>query len=102
MAGAYPDCKHTQPITLGLKCPKCEAGEIVKRRTRRGRIFFGCTKYPDCDWSSWDTPVGAACPACSSEVALQKSSKRKGEYLRCALCSHEFSPASEAAEVGSD
>ena len=99
----YPDCKHTQPITLGIKCPTCTEGEIVKRRTRRGRIFYGCTKYPECDWSSWDTPTKATCPTCGSGVALQKSSKRKGDYLRCASCADEFSPEiSETADVGAD
>ncbi len=99
----YPDCKHTQPITLGIKCPTCTEGEIVKRRTRRGRIFYGCTRYPECDWSSWDTPTKATCPTCGSGVALQKSSKRKGDYLRCASCADEFSPEiSETADVGAD
>ena len=99
----YPDCKHTQPITLGIKCPTCKEGEVVKRRTRRGRIFYGCTKYPECDWSSWDTPTKATCPTCGSGVALQKSSKRKGDYLRCASCADEFSPEiSETADVGTD
>ncbi len=99
---AYPDCKHTQPITLGMSCPKCEKGDIAKRRTRRGRVFHGCTRYPDCDWSSWDTPVKATCPACGATVALQKTSKRKGEFLRCAVCEHEFEQeAAETADVGS-
>ncbi len=99
---AYPDCKHTQPITLGLSCPKCEEGDIAKRRTKRGRIFYGCTRYPDCDWSSWDTPTEATCPACGAGVALQKTSKRKGDFLRCAVCEHEFGvEASETADVGS-
>ncbi len=86
---AYPKCKHTQPVSLGLKCPGCGAGEVIKRRTRRGRVFYGCTRYPDCDWSSWDTPVAFDCPKCGSQVALHKSSKRKGDYLRCAACGHE-------------
>jgi DNA topoisomerase-1 len=97
---AYPDCKHTQPITLGLKCPVCGEGDVVKRRTRRGRFFYGCTRYPDCDWSTWDTPTESSCPECSSSVALQKSTKRKGDYLKCARCEHEFT-GSETADVGS-
>jgi len=87
---AYPECKHTQPITLGLACPRCNDGEVVKRKTRRGRPFHGCTRYPECEWSTWDTPTGATCPACGSKVALRKSSKVKGEYLRCASCENEF------------
>ncbi|UCC49483.1 MAG: type I DNA topoisomerase [Gemmatimonadota bacterium] len=99
---AYPRCKHTQAITLGLKCPTCREGEIVKRRTRRGRFFYGCTRYPKCEWSTWDTPTAATCPECRSSVALQKSSKRKGEYLRCAACAHEFEATTpETADVTS-
>ena len=100
---AYPDCKHTQPITLGMKCPRCEEGDIAKRRTRRGRVFYGCTRYPDCDWSSWDTPVKSVCPECGGVVALQKSSKRKGQFLRCAVCEHEYTAeeAAETADLGS-
>lgn len=86
----YPDCKGTRPVTLGITCPRCGEGEIVKRRTRRGRTFYGCSRYPECEWSSWDVPVKAKCPECSAEVALEKSSKRKGEYLKCAVCGHEF------------
>ncbi len=99
---AYPECKHTQPITLGFKCPTCGEGEIVKRRTRRGRVFFGCTRYPECNWSTWDTPTEAKCPECDSSVALEKTSKRKGDYLKCAVCAHEFSAdASDTAGVSS-
>lgn len=98
---AYPECKQTQPITLGLNCPVCEQGEIVKRRTRRGRTFYGCSRYPECDWSSWDTPTKATCPDCGSGVALMKNSKRRGEFLRCAVCAEEFtSEQSEMADVG--
>ncbi|MGD2152590.1 MAG: type I DNA topoisomerase [Gemmatimonadales bacterium] len=86
---AYPKCKHTQAISLGLDCPTCKEGDIVKRRTRRGRVFYGCTRYPECDWSSWDTPVAFDCPQCGAQVALQKTSKRKGDFLRCAVCGHE-------------
>ncbi len=65
-------------------------------------MFYGCTRYPDCEWSSWDTPVEAECPECGSRVALQKSSKRKGEYLKCAECEHEFgADESRAAEASS-
>ena len=99
---AYPECKHTQPITMGLACPSCGSGELVKRRTRKGRVFYGCSRYPECEWSTWDTPVQAVCPECGGNVALQKSSKRKGEFLRCAHCENEFTAEeSRAAETSS-
>jgi DNA topoisomerase-1 len=96
---AYPKCKHTQPMTLNLGCPRCSKGEVVKRRTKRGRIFFGCSRYPECDWSTLDTPTAADCPACGSKVALMKMSKRKGDHLKCAACGHEsVSGSAETAE----
>jgi DNA topoisomerase-1 len=102
---AYPECKHTQPITLGLKCPTCgedDGGEIVKRRTRRGRNFYGCKRYPKCEWSSWDTPTEATCTQCGSNIALKKRSKSEGDYLKCAACGHTFSYDShKTADAGS-
>src|SRR2546426_9086021 len=53
----YPKCKHTRPVPLGVKCPKCGVGELAERRTRKGRNFFGCLRYPDCDYSTWNRPV---------------------------------------------
>ncbi|MDP2036994.1 MAG: type I DNA topoisomerase [Ignavibacteria bacterium] len=52
----YPDCDFTKVITLGMKCPKCNEGEVITRRTKRGKIFYGCNKYPDCDYASWTMP----------------------------------------------
>ncbi len=52
----YPECDFTKVITLGLKCPKCNEGEIVTKRTKRGKIFYGCNRYPDCDYASWSLP----------------------------------------------
>jgi DNA topoisomerase-1 len=94
---AYPECKHTQPITLGIKCPRCGEGELAQKRTRRGKVFFGCSRYPDCDFSTWSPPVEAECPACGSKLAVQKSTKRKGDYLKCVSCGNEFQ--AEGAQV---
>lgn len=57
----FPDCKNTkaikqEPQTIGLKCPKCTEGDIIMKRTRRGKVFFGCSRYPDCDYASWTDP----------------------------------------------
>ncbi|MDD3732497.1 MAG: type I DNA topoisomerase [candidate division Zixibacteria bacterium] len=88
---AYPDCKNTKPITLGIPCPNpgCK-GEILEKKTRGGRIFYGCTKYPKCDFASWDMPVKKSCPACDSPYMVQKFSKVKGDYLKCPACKHEI------------
>jgi len=88
---AYPECKNTKPITLGIPCPKKECkGEILEKKTKSGRSFYGCTKYPKCDFASWDMPVKEKCPECGNSYMLQKFSKVKGEYLKCPECKHEI------------
>ncbi|MBI2451342.1 MAG: type I DNA topoisomerase [Parcubacteria group bacterium] len=64
----FPECRNAKPIknTIGLKCLKCEKGEIVKKRTRKGKFFYGCSRYPECDFALWDEPTGQKCPQCGS------------------------------------
>jgi DNA topoisomerase-1 len=85
----YPECKHTRPIPLGVKCPQCSS-ELAERRTRRGRTFFGCSGYPDCEFSTWYRPVPDKCPDCGYEGSEQRSTKARGDYRRCIKCSNEF------------
>ena len=68
----YPECKNTKPFhkTLGIQCPKCQ-GEIVALRSRRGRTFYGCNRYPDCDFRSWKQPVAEKCPVCGTGMAME-------------------------------
>lgn len=82
----YPDCKNTKPILdeIGVECAICkregrDKGQIVRRRTRRGRYFFGCSNYPDCNFSSWQLPVAELCPHCEHHLAIRK----KGEDPVC-------------------
>ncbi|HSL69798.1 MAG TPA: type I DNA topoisomerase, partial [Longimicrobiales bacterium] len=78
----YPECKFTRPTPLpGLKCPKCGAGDIGEKRTRRGKPFWGCTRYPECDWSSWDQPTRGPCPECGHALLVERSSKKRGDYI---------------------
>jgi DNA topoisomerase-1 len=92
----YPECKYTRPIGLGIACPRPACGgELVERRSRRGKVFFGCNRYPDCDFALWDRPVAQACPQCGAAFLVRKTSKKKGDYLRCVTCNAE--PAGEAA-----
>jgi DNA topoisomerase-1 len=87
----YPECKHTQPRTIpGLKCPKCGIGDVGEKRTRRGKPFWGCTRYPECDWSTWDEPLAKPCPNCASPFVVKKSTKARGEFLRCPQCASEY------------
>jgi len=88
---AYPDCKNTKPITLGIKCPKpgC-GGDILEKTTKTKRTFYGCTNYPKCDFASWDKPVNKPCPVCKHPYMVQKTSKVKGEFLRCPECKNDL------------
>ncbi len=80
---AYPKCKNTKPIGLGLPCPVegCD-GELSERRSRKG-LFYGCTKYPECKFATWSKPVAERCPECNSPILIEKFSKKKGPYLAC-------------------
>jgi DNA topoisomerase-1 len=86
----YPECKFTRPMGLGVKCPEenCD-GELVERRSRRGKVFYGCNKYPDCEFASWDRPVAKACPDCKAPFMVAKTSRAKGDFLRCLNCRSE-------------
>ena len=81
----YPDCTSTKPVSLGVTCPKegC-GGYMTEKRSRRGKVFFGCANYPKtkCDFVAWDRPVPEACPQCDAKFLLKKEQKR-GVSLRC-------------------
>lgn len=88
----FPECKNAKAIPLG-KCPKCETGDVIQRATKLGRPFFGCSTYPDCDFSTWDRPTGGECPQCG-KILLEKSSREKGKYVGCSACDYEESTQS--------
>jgi DNA topoisomerase-1 len=80
----YPDCRTTRPIPVaGVVCPKCGSA-IAERRSKRGRVFYGCTGYPACDWVSWSRPVPEPCPTCNG-LQVQVA----GNRLRCLTCEPE-------------
>jgi len=86
----YPTCKNTKPISMGIKCPKCKEGDLIERKTKKGkRTFYGCSKYPNCDFASWDKPVAQACTSCGNEYIVVKYSQTKGEYMICPACKQE-------------
>jgi len=97
----YPRCTHTKPYSLGIPCPRegCP-GRIVERRSRRGKIFYGCSEYPRCDFATWQKPVPQPCPNCQYPYMEERSNKSKGEFLRCPQCKAEFSL--ETAEVATE
>jgi DNA topoisomerase-1 len=84
----YPECKTSKPISIGMNCPSCKIGYLTERRTGRGKIFFGCSRYkkddPEaCTFAAWDRPLLEACPECGSSYLLSKYSKRDGPYIAC-------------------
>jgi DNA topoisomerase-1 len=94
----YPKCKYTQPVPLGIKCPKCTVGDLAERRTKRGRTFYGCLRYPDCDYSTWNKPVAVPCPNCSFVGMEEIKAKTTGETTRkCLKCGHQMTVESEEA-----
>ena len=97
----YPACKHTRPVPLGIKCPKCGEGDLAERRTRKGRSFFGCLRYPECDYSVWNRPVAVPCPNCGFVGMEQRQTKAMGAYRKCLKCAHEV-PLAETAPVTSE
>jgi DNA topoisomerase-1 len=101
----YPKCKYTRPITLGIKCPKCNEGEFVRRGTAkgrgRGRIFYGCSRYPDCDFTTPHEPINEPCPKCGAPFIVEKHTKH-GNFRSCIKegCEWEIeAPAPETAPV---
>lgn len=82
----YPECKYIKKEekvkTVICKCPKCD-GDIVEKKTRRGKIFYGCDKYPKCDIALWDKPTGDTCPECGSLLVEKK------DEIKCSNCNYE-------------
>ncbi len=87
----YPECKHTESVnggaggqSIGMQCPQdgCE-GEIVEKRSRRGKVFYGCSRYPECTFATWDKPIAKPCPICNKPYLIEKNTKRQGNFLAC-------------------
>lgn len=81
---AYPECKTTKPLALGVKCPQpgC-GGDLIQKRTRKGRSFYACSRYPECEYALWDRPVNKACPTCRAPFLVEKVSKQTGRSVQC-------------------
>ncbi|MDH5767929.1 MAG: type I DNA topoisomerase [Nitrospirota bacterium] len=70
----YPECKNTKPLSTGIKCPK-DGGDIVERRSRKGKPFYSCSNYPKCKFATWYKPVPDKCPKCGADFLLEKRDK---------------------------
>ncbi|CAG9607427.1 type I DNA topoisomerase [Pseudoneobacillus rhizosphaerae] len=90
----FPDCRNTKPIVkeIGVKCPKCENGNIIERKSKKRRIFYGCDQFPGCDFLSWDKPIARACPKCESLLVEKKL--KKGVQVQCMECDYKEEPQS--------
>lgn len=93
----FPECKNTKPLLekTGGICPQ-DGGDLVKRTSKKGRTFYSCANYPDCEYMSWDLPVEDKCPQCGNTMFQKGLGKRKKLY--CANCEHEASSAPETKE----
>jgi DNA topoisomerase I len=102
----YPECKHTQSLnsgpnakSTGVACPEkgCD-GEVVEKSSKRGKIFFGCNRYPKCSFASWDRPVATPCPICGHAYMVEKTTKRDGTMHVCPNrdCRHKQAPDESA------
>jgi DNA topoisomerase I len=90
----FPKCRGTRSMPTGVKCPK-DGGEIAERRSKkRGKAFYGCENYPNCDFVVWDKPVLETCPDCGYVGAEAKSNKTRGMYRKCLKCGNEWDVAS--------
>ena len=83
----YPECKTIRPlekpVDLGIKCPDCGEGNVKERKSRWGKMFYGCDRYPKCKFASWDKPVAGPCPDCNAPILVEKVTKRAGRTRRC-------------------
>ncbi|WP_077211511.1 type I DNA topoisomerase [Bacillus dakarensis] len=88
----FPDCRNTKPIVkeIGVKCPKCKEGNIIERKSKKRRIFYGCDQYPSCDFLSWDKPIARSCPKCESLLVEKKL--KKGVQVQCVNCDFKEEP----------
>ncbi|KKB39329.1 type I DNA topoisomerase [Bacillus thermotolerans] len=88
----FPDCRNTKAIVkeIGVKCPKCEDGNIIERKSKKRRIFYGCDNFPECDFLSWDKPIERKCPKC--EHMLVEKKLKKGVQIQCTECDYKEEP----------
>jgi DNA topoisomerase I len=97
----YPECKYVKQQLTGIQCPKC-GGDVAERKSRRGKVFYGCVNYPKCDFTLWNKPVLEPCPKCHRPFLTEKITKRHGRQILCSNeeCDYVRTEALEEATVG--
>ncbi len=90
----FPECRNTKAIVkdIGVKCPKCHEGNIIERKSKKRRIFYGCDRFPECDFISWDKPLQRPCPKCENMLVEKKL--KKGVQVQCVNCDYKEEPQS--------
>ena len=85
----FPDCRNTKAIvkSIGVTCPKCKDGDVVERKSKKNRLFYGCSNYPECDFISWDKPIGRDCPKCN--YYLMEHKKGRSSQVICSNCDYK-------------
>ncbi|MFZ4454142.1 type I DNA topoisomerase [Salibacterium aidingense] len=88
----FPECRNTKAIMkeIGVTCPKCKEGNVVERKSKKQRKFYGCDRYPECDFISWDKPVSRPCPKCDALLVEKKT--KKGIHVQCTQCDYKEEP----------
>jgi DNA topoisomerase-1 len=80
---SYPKCRFVKMKETGVACPECSAGNVVERRSKRGKLFFGCSEFPDCNFVTWKKPVGKKCPDCNASYLVERITKKTGHQFIC-------------------
>lgn len=103
----YPECRHMEPLEkpedTGVQCPECRQANLLKRKSRYGKIFYSCARYPDCKYAVWNQPLPEPCPTCGHPIMTLKITKRKGAQKVCPQkeCGHaEPAPDDADSAVG--
>jgi DNA topoisomerase-1 len=97
----YPKCKYVKQKTIGVPCPNCTQGEVVERRSKRGKTFYGCNRYPECDFVAWGKPMNEKCPECGSPYLIEKWLKA-GPVAQCPNAECKFKKPLAPVEGGTD
>ncbi|NOX27193.1 MAG: type I DNA topoisomerase [Gammaproteobacteria bacterium] len=103
---SYPNCKHMEPLEkpadTDVECPKCKQGNILQRKSRRGKVFYSCSRYPDCDYALWNEPIKESCPECQWPILTIKVTKRSGKQKLCPQDTCDFIESMEETEEASE
>ena len=96
----YPKCRYVKLKSTGVACPR-DGGDVVERKSRRGRAFYGCVNYPDCEFTLWNKPLAEKCPTCDAPFLVEKITKRHGRQVLCHKDDCDYARTEELAAVSS-